>query len=148
MKQHLTQYFYLTPLHCQNRVLEVLDFRKDDRAPLGLGNLSPGAPHQMWAFIPREDGGYEIVNRHSRKVLDDSHCSTSPGGPVYQFGRHNGANQAWSIKKATSNDEVVILSKIGSLALDVACSRRERNAQIVLWKRIESPNQIWRLIPA
>jgi hypothetical protein len=147
----LVQYFYLSPTHCDsNRVLEVLHSCTHDRAPLGLGFRQPGATNQLWAFIPRDDGYYEIVNKHSRKVLDDSWCgSAGPGGSVYQFERHLGANQQWRIKQAGKENHIQIFSRAnGDFVLDVAGWSQEPNAQMVLWQNYHNGNQIWRLIRA
>lgn len=150
MKKRLTQYFYLSPMHCDsNRVLEVLDFKTHDRAPLGLGNLKPGAANQMWAFVPCGDGFYEIMNKHSHKVLDDSEGCKYPGCLVYQFFRHGGDNQQWKVKKANAEDRVQIFPKNnGSFVLDVGEHSKDRYAHMVLWHDWKGPNQIWRLIAA
>lgn len=146
----LVKYFYLSPMHCDSsRVLEVLDFRTYDRARLGLGYLRPGASNQLWAFIPREDGFYEIINKHSKKVLDDSNLSTHPGGTVYQFNRHLSPNQQWRIKGQKTRDAVNILSRCGNLTLDVRDWSQEHYAEIILWHCGDcQPNQMWRLIRA
>ncbi|HEX8974439.1 MAG TPA: RICIN domain-containing protein [Patescibacteria group bacterium] len=147
--KRLVKYYYLSPTHCDsNRVLEVLDFRHHDRARLGLGFLKPGAANQMWAFIPRADGFYEIINKHSLKVLDDCRNSGDPGGEVYQFQRHLGENQQWRVRQADGPDRVQIISRPGNLVLDVAQWSRDRHAAMVLWRNENNANQIWRLIPA
>lgn len=150
MGKRLVQYFYLSPMHCDsNRVLEVLDFKTNDRAPLGLGFLRPGNANQMWAFIPCGDGFYEIINKHSCRVLDDSTRSAQLSGLVYQYGRHGGDNQHWKIKKANAEDRIQIFPKNNlSLVLDVGRQSKDRYAHMVLWHDWKGPNQIWRLMQA
>lgn len=80
-------------------------------------------------------------------MLDDS-TSSRPGGEVYQFGRHGGANQHWRVKKAGEEDRVQFFSKCDNLVLDVGDQRKDDGAPIVVWHDWRGHNQIWRLIPA
>jgi len=150
-KKKLVQYFRLPPMHVKGEmlVLEVLDYKTHDRAPLGLGKFKPGAANQMWAFIPCGGGFYEIINKHSCRVLDDSESSRYPGCLVYQHGRHGGDNQQWKVKRANGDNLVQIFPKLNpNFVLDVGEHSTDRFAHMVLWHDWKGPNQIWRLIPA
>jgi|ERR1035441_2681052 hypothetical protein len=146
----LVQYFYLSPTHCDsNRVLEVLHSCTHNRAPLGLGFRQGGATNQLWAFVPRDDGYYEIINKHSRTVLDDSSCGGGQGALVYIYERHLGANQQWRIKQAGQEDVVQVVSRINSdSVLDVFSYSQEPGARMVLWPNHHNNNQVWRLFRA
>jgi len=147
----LELYYYLAPMHVNSsyHVLEVLGGRIHDRAKLGLGYLKPNAAHQLWAFHQRYNGYYEIINKHSKLVLDDSRNNCDPGGEVYQFGRHDGDNQLWRIKRAKEHNCIHILAKVSGFALDVGDWSQNNHAKINLWpKGNNQANQIWHLIPA
>lgn len=147
MSKKLVQFFYFVAVHTGNKVLEVINFYTHDRASLGIRNLKPGAANQMWAFVPCGGGFYEIINKHSNMVLDDSTFSR-PGGVVYQYHRHGGANQHWRVKKAGEEDYIQFFSKCGNLVLDVGDQRKDDGAVICVWHDWKGSNQTWRLIRA
>ncbi|MFZ2189023.1 MAG: RICIN domain-containing protein [Candidatus Moraniibacteriota bacterium] len=143
----LVQYFKLSPMHCDsNIVLAVAHGRHEDRSRVCIEKMHPDASHQDWMFVPREGGFYEIVNKKSFKVLDDSTCGR-PSGTVYQFGRHLGDNQLWKIRRSKTIDGVHLISKVNMhLAIDVGSWRKDYHAPIVIWHHTDQANQTWRMI--
>jgi ricin-type beta-trefoil lectin protein len=56
-----------------------------------------GGTNQQWRLAWVSPGVFEIVARHSGKLLEVSGQSTADGAVVTQWADLNGANQRWRI---------------------------------------------------
>jgi LysM repeat protein len=91
------------------------------------------------------DGYYQIVSKHSGKVLDVQGASTDNGAEIIQYQPTGADNQLWQLVQASGN-YYQIVSKQSGKVLDVQGGSTEDGAQVVQYQPTGGDNQLWNLV--
>lgn len=87
---------------------------------------------------------YEIVARHSGKVLDVSGYSNNNGAVVTQWDHWGGANQQWRLEDVGGGYYAIVARHSGK-ALDVSGFSNNNGAVVTQWDYWGGANQQWQL---
>lgn len=91
------------------------------------------------------DGYYQIVAKHSGKVLDVKGGSTDNGADIIQYHATGADNQLWQPVPA-SGGYYQITSKHSGKVLDVKGGSTEDGAQVVQYQPTGGDNQLWNFV--
>jgi LysM repeat protein len=91
------------------------------------------------------DGYYQIVAKHSGKVLDVQGGSTDNGADIIQYHATGADNQLWQLVPA-SGGYYQITSKHSGKVLDVKGGSTQDGAQVVQYQPTGGDNQLWNFV--
>jgi nucleoid-associated protein YgaU len=91
------------------------------------------------------DGYYQIVAKHSGKVLDVKGGSTDNGADIIQYHSTGADNQLWQFVPA-SGGYYQITSKHSGKVLDVKGGSTQDGAQVVQYQPTGGDNQLWNFV--
>lgn len=100
---------------------------------------------QQNSFVPN-DGYYQIVSKHSGKVLDVKAASSDNDAEIVQYQANGGDNQLWKFVPV-SDGYCRIESKRSGKVLDVRGASTDDGAQVVQYQNNGADNQLWKLVP-
>src|SRR5947209_7840316 len=93
------------------------------------------------------DGYYQIVAKHSGKVLDVKAGSTDNGADIIQYHSTGADSQQWQLVPA-SGGYYQIMAKHSGKVLDVKAGSTEDGALVTQYHATGADNQLWKLVPS
>lgn len=105
-----------------------------------------GQKNQKWYVDPCGADEYRIVARHSGRVLDLK-LPLAAGSLIQQYAWGATDNQRWKIVPGQDNTVQFESVADSNLVLDVSASSKDNGAPIIVWTRLDQPNQQFRLTP-
>lgn len=100
---------------------------------------STGAANQIWHFIRRNNGSYEIVNNAYGKALDDYNWGQSNGSNVGIYARNNSTAQQWFIRGTT--DAYFFNAACGSAVIDITGNASADGTNVEMYEKNNSDAQ-------
>ena len=98
-----------------------------------------GQQNQLWHFLKRESGSYEIVNNESGKALDDSNWGQENGTNVGVYTRNNTTAQKWFVRGSVN--EYFINASCGDAVLDIESNGSADGTNVWMHQKNESDAQ-------
>ena len=80
-----------------NKSVDIAEVSTNNGANVQIWDHNPTTFNQQFIIWKTDDGFYQLIARHSGKVIDVEMASTAPGGNIHQWENVNQANSKWYI---------------------------------------------------